>query len=318
MHGKGEIMGRFVNKIKNKQYGQAMVEFALTLPIFLLLVFGVIELSRFFLVYSSVYTASREASRLGSAVGVGGLPNYMNCEAIRQTATRMGNFGGVQDDDINIFYEKSATAPSNERVECDGEYVPELGDRLVVEIETQFDSLLGIVPDLPVRVENGRTIMSGIIIERTPKPYELCSANVEYVKPTTIKVHETDPKILFIEIENDAEYTSYTITRIEDISWDQLDGIPKLLAVKWAGQIEPIWTAESVAPEVIYGRDPDFTIPTETTIQFWIDFPRNLGPNETQRLEFVFNDDVSTSIDLSFKVVMQHSNLTFDFCNPVQ
>lgn len=309
MHGKGEIMGRFLKKMKNRQYGQAMAEFALTLPIFLLLVFGVIELSRFFLVYSSVFTASREATRFGSSVGESGPPNYMNCEAIRQTAVRMGNFGGVQDDDINIYYEKSATAPSNERVECDGDHVPELGDRLIVEIETQFVSLLGIVPNLPVRVENGRTIMSGITIERTPKPYELCADNVELIEPKAPQLDEANKNVLFIDFKNLADYTSYTIVRIEDISWVPSDGIPKLLNVVWYEQPEPIWITD-----IEGGRDPGFTIPNDATIEYWIEYPRNLGPDRSGRLAFVFNDEVTTSIDLNFRVVLQHSNLSFDFC----
>jgi Flp pilus assembly protein TadG len=51
---------RFTRKNAN---GQTLVEFAMVLPIFLLLLFGIIEIGRFIFYYSSVYTASREAVR---------------------------------------------------------------------------------------------------------------------------------------------------------------------------------------------------------------------------------------------------------------
>lgn len=158
-------MRRLKRKIQNRQYGQAMAEFALTLPIFLLLVFGVIELSRFFLVYSSVFTAVREATRYGSSVGELANPNYQNCEMMVETAVRMGNFGGVQTDDVIIYFESE---PGTWVADCDpsedpeDRYQPVLGDRVVVEINTDYDSLLGIVPDLTVSAKNGRTIMLGV------------------------------------------------------------------------------------------------------------------------------------------------------------
>jgi hypothetical protein len=47
-----------------EQYrAQGMVEFALALPIVLMLMLGVVEFGRLMVTYSSVYTASREAAR---------------------------------------------------------------------------------------------------------------------------------------------------------------------------------------------------------------------------------------------------------------
>lgn len=152
-------------KISPKTKGQAMAEFALTIPVFLLLVFGIIELSRFFLVYSSVFTAVREATRYGSSVGDPANPNYQNCEMIAETAVRMGNFGGVQTADVTVYFESE---PGTWVADCDpnddpeDRYQPVLGDRVVVEINTDYDSLLGVVPDLTVSAENGRTIMLGV------------------------------------------------------------------------------------------------------------------------------------------------------------
>jgi Flp pilus assembly protein TadG len=46
--------------------GQALVEFALTLPIFLLLIFGLIDMGRFVFGQSTLSQAAREGARLGA------------------------------------------------------------------------------------------------------------------------------------------------------------------------------------------------------------------------------------------------------------
>ncbi len=56
------------NPHTNRRHGQGMVEFALALPIFLLLVFGVIEAGHLLMTYSAVYSAAREGARYGAAV----------------------------------------------------------------------------------------------------------------------------------------------------------------------------------------------------------------------------------------------------------
>jgi len=45
--------------------GQSLVELALTLPVILLMLFGIIELGRAFLIYSEVSNAAREGARYG-------------------------------------------------------------------------------------------------------------------------------------------------------------------------------------------------------------------------------------------------------------
>ncbi len=74
-----------------------MVEFALVLPILLLVILGVFAFGHLFFVYSSVVSASREAARYGAAVGLGtnGNLRYQDCEGIRAAATRVGAFAGV-------------------------------------------------------------------------------------------------------------------------------------------------------------------------------------------------------------------------------
>ncbi|MEN4041110.1 MAG: pilus assembly protein, partial [Anaerolineaceae bacterium] len=66
----------FIDQIRGKPHqghcltpakrGQGMVEFALAIPVLLLILFGIIEMGRLMFYYSSVATASREAARYGA------------------------------------------------------------------------------------------------------------------------------------------------------------------------------------------------------------------------------------------------------------
>jgi TadE-like protein len=51
---------------RKRSRGQAIVELALVLPIFLLLIFGLIDLGRTVFIYNSLAEASREGARWGS------------------------------------------------------------------------------------------------------------------------------------------------------------------------------------------------------------------------------------------------------------
>jgi Flp pilus assembly protein TadG len=59
------------SKASEKQAGQGFVEFALILPVLLLLMFGVIEFGRLLFIYTEVSNATREAVRFGVVRGEG-------------------------------------------------------------------------------------------------------------------------------------------------------------------------------------------------------------------------------------------------------
>src|SRR5512139_1149020 len=88
--------------------GQAMVEFALALPLLLLLIFGILELGRLVFTYSSVVNASREAVRYGSATGLKAAGSttlrYADCAGIRAAAKKVSFSANVTDSDIVINY----------------------------------------------------------------------------------------------------------------------------------------------------------------------------------------------------------------------
>src|SRR5215510_6384402 len=89
----------------NKSTAQAMVEFAIALPVLLMLMYGILEAGRLMFHYSTVVTASRQAVRYGSATGSGGdftaqtgpdnsaYFRYEDCYGIRAAANRAAFLG---------------------------------------------------------------------------------------------------------------------------------------------------------------------------------------------------------------------------------
>src|SRR5215218_7275038 len=91
---------------KNK--AQAMVEFAIVLPILLLLLYGILEAGRLLFIYSTIVTASRQAVRYGSATGQGlstTIPRYQDCAGIRLAAQKVDFLNSFDDADILIQYD---------------------------------------------------------------------------------------------------------------------------------------------------------------------------------------------------------------------
>jgi hypothetical protein len=171
---------------KNK--AQAMVEFALVLPILLLLLYGILEAGRLLFIYSTIVTASRQAVRYGSATGQGqdytslggpdnrGIPRYQDCYGIRLAAQRVDFLNAIQDNDIIIQWDNGPT-DVNPKTVCDGSpnlYQPtNNSSRLLVTIDGDY---LPIVPRIvgflersdsrtnPIKAQSARTVLVSVSI----------------------------------------------------------------------------------------------------------------------------------------------------------
>ncbi len=174
-----------LNKHENRRRrGQGMLEFALALPIFLMLVLGVIEFGRLLAVVSSVTTAAREGARYGSAAGLNnGSPNvayYNDCQGMRDAAKRVGFFAGIQDTNIDIGYfdeDSRAVVPDPAGYastnQCDGttseySYDPSKGPRVVMRVTVQFEFLFLTLPAFPISSQSARTIVTQVEMDVTP------------------------------------------------------------------------------------------------------------------------------------------------------
>lgn len=159
-----------VSGFRSHQKAQAAVEFALILPLLLLLLVGILEVGRLIFMATSVTTASREAVRYGSAWGIVGPGfQYNNCAGIRQAAKRVAILVDIQDSNIVIkydhgpgtsFYPFFCDAVSGE----DPDVVINSGDRIVVTVSASYSPMVLVVPIGPrtLTAESKRTIVGTI------------------------------------------------------------------------------------------------------------------------------------------------------------
>ena len=157
-----------------KGKAQAMVEFAIVLPILLLVVYGLIETGRFIFTYAFVSNATRQAVRYGSTSGVGanGVPRYQDCAGIRAEAQRVDFLNAFDDASIAITYDNPDAGSVSFDGVCNGNTDINVnavtGDRVIVTINSNFIPLLPkFLPFLartvakgnPITVESSRTLL---------------------------------------------------------------------------------------------------------------------------------------------------------------
>lgn len=118
--------------------GQAVVEFALVLPVFLLLLFGAIEFGRAYLRLHLLTNASREGGRVGS------LPEKLEEDvyaAVQDFLDAAGLPSSEYSVEVKVFPEGVELVDGNQR--SGGLADAEQGDRVLVEVNNDFQVLSG-------------------------------------------------------------------------------------------------------------------------------------------------------------------------------
>ena len=146
-------------KKKEHQRGQGMVEFAMALPLLLILILGIIEFGRLLYVYSSVISAAREAARYGAAGGrinplsMNSVTYFRDCNGIRAAAIRIAGIAGVSNTTTGVrirYDDGSAILADSVEDMCpvDGNGPEDIGqgDRIEVTVTARFVPTSGIVP----------------------------------------------------------------------------------------------------------------------------------------------------------------------------
>lgn len=191
-------MIRIRNFPGEKKPAQAMVEFAIALPVLLLMLYGILEAGRLLFLYSTVVTASRQAVRYGSATGEGnnGVPRYQDCDGIRNAANKVGYLGPF--DSITLQYDQGVTntnppAPVDRKTYCTGSTDSSLNTeilqgnrtRLVVTVTKEFRPIVPkLVPFIQriITASSARTILYSvpIVVEQDQQEW--------YKNPTTTEI----------------------------------------------------------------------------------------------------------------------------------
>ncbi len=131
---KGVIMIRRQSKSRNLRSGAVIVEMALVLPIFLMLVFGIIEFGRGFMVGQLVTNAAREGARRAI------LDGSTNADITSYIQTFMQQSANVSTADTTVTITVAA-APGNPPVSGNDVALCTSRDLVTVKVEVPFDKV---------------------------------------------------------------------------------------------------------------------------------------------------------------------------------
>jgi hypothetical protein len=164
------VRTKHLMKRLQKPTGQGMVEFALTLPLLLMLVIGVMEFGRLLFFYSAITTGTREAARYGAASGpaAGSEAYYQDCAGIRAAAKRISGLAGISDGDISIIYDEGPGGASLGSCPVGGTGPAlKLGDRIIVSVTGDFQLVVPLidVPPLEITSVARRTILKDVEVK---------------------------------------------------------------------------------------------------------------------------------------------------------
>ncbi|MBI3151449.1 MAG: pilus assembly protein [Chloroflexi bacterium] len=191
-------MKSFLFKKRRINRAQAMVEFMLALPLLVVLLYGIIEVSRLVFIFASVANASRQAARYGSAAGeTGNTFYYQDCEGIREVAEKSAIVTDF--DEINITYDRGITSDGAQIQIPDIDPSPDVntcpiedntirnGDRIIVQVSTSYEPILPLLPIEPFTVvsASARTFLISVPIVGSSMPMEFAAESATpSVEPT--------------------------------------------------------------------------------------------------------------------------------------
>jgi len=160
-----------------RNFGQGLVELALTLPIFLLVVYGIFELGRAIFMYSAVLNASRDAARYAAATDAvqemfsNSNVFYKDCNGIRERARKVSSFVDLSaSDSILISYllydpskETDKLITSCEDLNATGETLTP-GSRVKVKVKARFTPIVSLVgfSGFDITSTTTRSIVTGV------------------------------------------------------------------------------------------------------------------------------------------------------------
>jgi Flp pilus assembly protein TadG len=170
------MMIYYHSKKGHRNKGQALVELALTLPIFLVLVFGIFEVARLVFMYSAVLNASRDAARYAAAADAVQAQDtsytepYLDCNGIRSRAQKVSSIVDLSATDaITINYDSGPNteiiAISCEALNTNGPQLI-LGDRVNVTVTATYNPVVSIlnIGEIPISSTTTRSIITGVNI----------------------------------------------------------------------------------------------------------------------------------------------------------
>ncbi|WKZ38144.1 MAG: pilus assembly protein [Anaerolineales bacterium] len=196
-------MNTFFSRQQKKTRAQAMIEFMLTLPVLIVLIYGTIEVARLIFIFSSVANASRQAARYGAASGeIDDTHYYQDCEGIRDVANESAFI--ITFDEIKITYDRGIAPdgtqipigdidPSPDMDTCPvDENIIRNGDRIIVQVSATYEPIIPILPIEPLKVvsASARTFLISVPIVGSALPFSFAAES-----PTPSKIPTSSSSI---------------------------------------------------------------------------------------------------------------------------
>jgi hypothetical protein len=252
--------------------GQGLVEFALAVPVFLLLLIGIMEVGRIIFFYSASIAAAREAARFGSVIGISenNIPQYLDCGGIKGAGIRIGRFAGIDSDDISIAYSNDDGIYSNS---CPPGVPVNQSDRIIINVETEINPLVPFIklPSIPIKSTASRGIVKDVEVGNAG-----IGSNISLGQSTDVNFAST------------RQYVEETMSPLS------------IAVILNEPQINPVTVPFTISGTAIEGAGNDFTISTN---------PITIPAGETTAFIYVYlnNDSLAEDketiiIDLGFPI----------------
>lgn len=144
-----------------REKGQALIEFALTMPLLLLILLGIMDISRIFFAYSEASNSLRRALRFAEVLGVPGeTPPYLDCAGM-QTTAQENVF--AKDQSIRIRYLKASDLTVGYTCANVQDDLLENGDILTINLTAVVEPVFLPFGDLEINFRGQRTIVKAIV-----------------------------------------------------------------------------------------------------------------------------------------------------------
>jgi Flp pilus assembly protein TadG len=139
---------------RSRENGQAIVEFAIVLPILVMVLVGILEVGRMVFIYASVTNATRDAARYASAYGFADnttYKKYQYCSGIRDVAKKSAFLANLTDANIDIDYDHGTTGSIFDS--CSGAVDTSVNvnsganiDRVTITIRATYRPMVNLIP----------------------------------------------------------------------------------------------------------------------------------------------------------------------------
>lgn len=157
-------------KPKNKSLGQSAVEFALVLPLLVVILVGMMEVGRLVFIYVSVFNAARESARFGQVTAeIGGIKQYQNCTGIKNRAVTFRFISDYDAEDVVVTYDQgpgSTVTPECEAMTSGDWDAIQTGSRIIVTVNAAYAPVLPFIPlnSFTIVSTSARTILGTLDI----------------------------------------------------------------------------------------------------------------------------------------------------------